>query len=302
MRFTHWKTCAAALALGAAAGFVPDANQSRAADLAPMVEAKRPLDDCLWADLASVDEATAEQARKALAEAPKGEVIAFLKQRLRPVKVEEKRVAELIEDLDSPRFVIRQRAAEELEYLGKYAEPFLKKALADKPALETRRRLDQLLARFQPVPVPVDLEALEHERLRRQVEEVMRRDAMRMRRDQMLRPIRPLKPEDENAVVSDLVARPEKMPIDIDPGRTRAGSERIPEALHTTMGRASLATTPKFVVPPPLPTWRRAQEAMRILYRIGTAEAREVIVNMAEGIAEAAPTQFAQNALLSLPK
>src|SRR5438034_2118916 len=51
----------------------------------------------------------------------------------------------LIADLDSSRFVVRERAARELEGLGSAAEPALRKALAGKPSLEACNRIEKLL-------------------------------------------------------------------------------------------------------------------------------------------------------------
>src|SRR5207237_1495645 len=81
--------------------------------------------------------------------APK-ESVSFLQQRLQPVKVDPQRVAQLIEDLDSPKFRVRQQATEELEYLGRFAEEAMKKALAAKPGVEVTLRLELLLKKLAP--------------------------------------------------------------------------------------------------------------------------------------------------------
>lgn len=69
---------------------------------------------------------------------------------LRPVDaVDEKRLARLLGDLDSDDFTVRQKATAELEKLGERAIPSYRKALASKPSLETRRRVDDLLDKAQ---------------------------------------------------------------------------------------------------------------------------------------------------------
>src|SRR6266536_842074 len=77
--------------------------------------------DKLWADLASADEATSTRAILALAAAPK-DSIPFLKDRLKPVKVDADRVAKLVKQMENPKFAEREAASRELttdvEYLG----------------------------------------------------------------------------------------------------------------------------------------------------------------------------------------
>ena len=59
------------------------------------------------------------------------------------------RYAQLVADLDSKRFSVRQKATEELEKLGELAEADLCHALNRKPSLEMTRRLEGLLARLK---------------------------------------------------------------------------------------------------------------------------------------------------------
>src|SRR5260370_4686177 len=66
---------------------------------------------------------------------------------LRPVpRPEERRLAELIDELGSGKFAVRQKAARALESLQDVAGPALRKALARKLTLEARRRIEPLLA------------------------------------------------------------------------------------------------------------------------------------------------------------
>jgi hypothetical protein len=101
----------------------------------------------LWADLASADEATAARALLMLAKNPQ-DTLAYLKTNLPPVKADPKRVAQLIADLDSNQFATRQKAGEELEYLGKYIKNDLEKALASAQGIETKQRIQQLVDRL----------------------------------------------------------------------------------------------------------------------------------------------------------
>jgi hypothetical protein len=104
----------------------------------------------LWAILAGEDAAAAWQAVHELAAVPV-EAVPYLRERIQPVAWDPKRIAQLIADLDSRKFLVRQRATEELEELGHLAEGALRKAMMDKPSLEVGRRLQQLLARLGEV-------------------------------------------------------------------------------------------------------------------------------------------------------
>jgi HEAT repeat protein len=76
-------------------------------------------------------------------------VVPFLGEHLKPVvAVESNRFAPLLKKLESDQFEEREEAARELGKLGEAAEPGLRKALAENPPLETRRRLESLLAKL----------------------------------------------------------------------------------------------------------------------------------------------------------
>lgn len=104
-----------------------------------------------WAELSAAEESRAVRAALALAAQP-DETLAFLKDELRPVKDDPVRVAALLADLASPKFVMRERAGAELEYYGKYIKSHVEKALAEKPALEAAKRLQGLLDRMPQPP------------------------------------------------------------------------------------------------------------------------------------------------------
>jgi hypothetical protein len=113
------------------------------------------LDAC-WADLAGADAEAAYQAIRRLAASPT-DMLPYLDKQLKPVVgADARRVARLIADLDSEQFAVRERAFKELEGLGETAFGTLRQALASKPALELRRRLEMLLEkqeeRWSPSP------------------------------------------------------------------------------------------------------------------------------------------------------
>jgi hypothetical protein len=64
------------------------------------------------------------------------------------------KIARWIADLDSDQFAVRQAAAKELENVGPRVEPPIQKALQGKIALETRRRLEQVVKNLPDIPDP----------------------------------------------------------------------------------------------------------------------------------------------------
>jgi HEAT repeat protein len=107
------------------------------------------LEAC-WTDLASADAATAYQAIWKFALAPR-ETVSFFAKRLQPVAaVRQERINQFLTDLDSPRFVIRQKATAELEKNIDVAEAALRRLLASKTSLEVQRRVEQLLDQLDP--------------------------------------------------------------------------------------------------------------------------------------------------------
>jgi HEAT repeat protein len=101
----------------------------------------------LWEDLSSGDDAVFSRALLGLAASPK-ETVAFLQERLKPVAVDAEAVEKILKDLDSNDFAVRTQAAEELEYLGKYAKPLLDKALTQDRPLEVKKRVQDILAKL----------------------------------------------------------------------------------------------------------------------------------------------------------
>ena len=114
--------------------------------------------DSRWADLASSDDGKATRALLALAATPK-ETTAFLKDQLMPVKADPKRVAQLIKQLDSTNFVVRQKATNELEYYGKYIKADLEAGIKEGATVEAKMRMQQLIEKMpiakkeEPMPI-----------------------------------------------------------------------------------------------------------------------------------------------------
>src|SRR5207248_11613141 len=70
-------------------------------------------------------------------------------------KTNAQHTAQLLADLDSPKFRVRQQATQELEYLGRYVLADLAKALKGKPNLEVAVRLDQLVKKIRQPPLEI---------------------------------------------------------------------------------------------------------------------------------------------------
>jgi WD40 repeat protein len=131
----------------------PDSDRAEA-----LTAARR---DELWADLGSEDATRADRAVRALL-AARAEAVAFLKGRLRPAPVlSAEQQAEMLRDLNHPRYQVRDRATNELARLGELAEPLLRRSLQAQPSLEVRRRVQILLERLEAgMPSAADLRTL----------------------------------------------------------------------------------------------------------------------------------------------
>jgi hypothetical protein len=70
-------------------------------------------------------------------------------------------VAALLAGLNSDRFAEREEATKELEGLGGLVEPAVRRALADKPSPEAKKRLEALAAQIDALtPGPGELRAV----------------------------------------------------------------------------------------------------------------------------------------------
>ena len=158
------------LAVGAGDGLVriwdpyfPFEKDGQLSDPATPKELER-----LWTDLALEDAARAYAAISSLTARPES-AVPLLRERLRRADLEPRRISQLIADLDSNRFTVREQATRDLTVLGELAEPALRKALESGPTLEARRRIESLLQKIDDRVMPPDhlrqlraIEILEH--------------------------------------------------------------------------------------------------------------------------------------------
>jgi RNA polymerase sigma factor (sigma-70 family) len=112
-----------------------------------------------WIDLAGMG----PQAVQALWDhvASPEQAVSLLRQRIKPTEpADAQRVERLIRNLDSDDFQTRTKATEELETIVDGAEPALRKKLAEKPSLEMRQRIQQILSKLEPSASAERLRAL----------------------------------------------------------------------------------------------------------------------------------------------
>lgn len=127
-------------------------------DVASVLDQKhRPLSDdelqrC-WTVLAGNDATAAFQTIHRLAAVPK-QTLPFLREHLKPVSAPDlKRVRELVQMLDGDDFKERQKAVAELEKMADASTATLRRILEkEKPSLEVRRRLRQILEALESKP------------------------------------------------------------------------------------------------------------------------------------------------------
>jgi hypothetical protein len=83
--------------------------------------------------------------------------VSFLARRLQAVpEPDAGRLRRLLTDLDARRFAVRQQALRELEGLGPRVRPTLERILANRPSLEVRRRVEDLLEAVTEKPLSPD--------------------------------------------------------------------------------------------------------------------------------------------------
>ncbi|HYT88598.1 MAG TPA: PQQ-binding-like beta-propeller repeat protein [Gemmataceae bacterium] len=111
-------------------------------------DASRAELETLWADLASADAKNAFRAAADLVAVP-AQSVPFLCERLKPVAgVPPQSIVNHIKDLNNVQFEAREKARRALEKMGDLAEPALRQTLEEKPSLEARRRVEQLLEKL----------------------------------------------------------------------------------------------------------------------------------------------------------
>ncbi len=104
----------------------------------------------LWRQLGSLEAAKGYEAVCRLANDPAGTLPLLGRDLTAGPRADRKRIAGLLEDLDSDDFGTRKKAEEALAKLGESAEQSLRALLAGKPSLEVRRRGERLLERLDP--------------------------------------------------------------------------------------------------------------------------------------------------------
>jgi WD40 repeat protein len=110
----------------------------------------------LWNDLAGADAKKAYRAIGTLAAAP-DQVLPLLRKQLQPVPpADPRRLARLIADLDDEQQAVRDKATAELSKQADLAEDLLRKALANPPSQEARRRLEKLLELVDGPTLPAE--------------------------------------------------------------------------------------------------------------------------------------------------
>jgi RNA polymerase sigma factor (sigma-70 family) len=101
--------------------------------------------DVLWTELTETKAAKAYQGVWALSENPRA--VDYLRKKLPPAALPNKaRLAELIAELDSDRFEVREVAGKALAEMAEQAKPTLEEACKTSTSMEQRRRLDDLLS------------------------------------------------------------------------------------------------------------------------------------------------------------
>jgi WD40 repeat protein len=97
-----------------------------------------------WKALATADGAAAFAAMAELAGAPE-QAVAAIRERVKPApRLDVKATQDLIKQLDSGVFKVRNRATADLLQIGEPVLPLVDEALTANPSLETRQRLEQL--------------------------------------------------------------------------------------------------------------------------------------------------------------
>jgi len=106
----------------------------------------------LWADLAADNPAKALGAERALSSAAPALVLPLLKEKLKPAQASDEdmqRLAQLITDLESGQFKVREKASKELGSGGAAAVAALKHALKGNHTVEFQRRAEALLSKLK---------------------------------------------------------------------------------------------------------------------------------------------------------
>jgi len=77
------------------------------------------------------------------------------------LEIDDKKLAQMVADLDSGNLTTRELAMRDLKLLGERAEAAFRKGLADTPSVEARRRIQHLLdAMVRTQATPEELQAI----------------------------------------------------------------------------------------------------------------------------------------------
>jgi HEAT repeat protein len=126
--------------------------------------------EALWNDLTSKDGAQAFRAASTLTLGMK-DAAPWLAKHLAPAQgPAPERLRQLLADLESNQFDVREKASTALIQIGELAVPILRKRLESSPPLETRQRIDRVLEKIVSGPPTTSdglrqlraVEALEH--------------------------------------------------------------------------------------------------------------------------------------------
>jgi hypothetical protein len=126
-----------------------DVRLDRLEGLRPARPGKNDLKAC-WEALGDADAAAAHRAMHGFLRRP-GETVSYLREQFQPAaRPSERRVKELLADLDADAFEVRDRAATALQDLHRLIEPALRQALQENPGANKRRLLERLLEDLGP--------------------------------------------------------------------------------------------------------------------------------------------------------
>jgi WD40 repeat protein len=104
-----------------------------------------------WEQLKDGDGAKAFAAINDMAAAPKDSVTALIPHLKPAAPVDPKLIEQLVADLDHDTYKVRQKASSDLLKVGERAVPYIDKALAAKPGLETKTRLEKVRSQLTTV-------------------------------------------------------------------------------------------------------------------------------------------------------
>ncbi|HKB36522.1 MAG TPA: hypothetical protein VKD72_08720, partial [Gemmataceae bacterium] len=136
-----------------------------------------------WEALAGLDAEKAYRAIGQLAAAPV-KAVGLLRARVKPAAAPNgRRLHQLVADLDSGNFAVREKAARELAGIGAAVEPYLLEVLASKPSAEVRKRIEEILRELEQRPLRLTPEQLQALRAVQVLEQIESAEAWRLLRD-----------------------------------------------------------------------------------------------------------------------